>query len=31
MALLVKISSGFGVQEYWSIGVLEKAKARITI
>jgi hypothetical protein len=26
MALPVKIASGFGVLEYWSIGVLEKRK-----
>jgi hypothetical protein len=26
MALPVKILSGIGVLEYWSIGVLEKAK-----
>jgi hypothetical protein len=30
MALPVKIASGFGVLEYWSIGVLEKAKAQIS-
>jgi hypothetical protein len=27
MALLVKIMSGYGVLEYWSVGALEKAKA----
>jgi hypothetical protein len=31
MALPVKIASVFGVLEYWKIGVLEKAKARISI
>ncbi len=30
MALPVKIVSCFGVLEYWSIGVLEKAKTRIS-
>jgi len=31
MALQVKIASCFGVPEYWSIGVLGKAKALISI
>jgi hypothetical protein len=29
MALQVKIASSAGVLEYWSVGVLEKAKAQI--
>ena len=30
VALPIKIASCFGVLEYWSIGVLAKAKARIS-
>jgi len=30
MALPVKMTYSFGVLEYWSIGVLEKAKTRIS-